>query len=107
MPDHPSNGIKTDDLSRADTDIDFEEPKMYKVVLHNDHYTTMEFVVEILIAIFHKPAAEATKIMLDVHKKGKGICGVYTYDIAATRVSRVHALARQKEFPVQCSLEEA
>lgn len=80
---------------------------MYKVILHNDHYTTMDFVVEVLISLFHKPAAEATKIMLDVHKKGKGICGIYTYDIAATRVSQVHHLARKREFPLKCSLEEA
>jgi ATP-dependent Clp protease adaptor protein ClpS len=93
----------------SDTGIDQEirEPKMYRVILHNDDYTTMDFVIEILIAIFHKPAAEATRIMLDVHKKGKGICGVYTYDVAATRVARVHQLAQKREFPLKCSLEEA
>ncbi|MBN1665134.1 MAG: ATP-dependent Clp protease adapter ClpS [Deltaproteobacteria bacterium] len=107
MPDHPTNGIKTDEFTRADTDIDLTEPKMYKVILHNDHYTTMDFVVEVLVSLFRKPAAEATKIMLDVHKKGKGICGVYTYDIAATRVAQVHHLAAKREFPLKCSLEEA
>lgn len=107
MPNKPYNGIKTEDFSSTDTDIDLKEPKMYKVILHNDHYTTMDFVVEVLISLFHKPAAEATKIMLDVHKKGKGICGIYTYDIAATRVSQVHHLARKREFPLKCSLEEA
>jgi ATP-dependent Clp protease adaptor protein ClpS len=82
-------------------------PRMYRVILHNDDYSTMDFVIEVLVSIFHKPAADATRIMLDVHKKGKGICGVYTYDIAATRVARVHQLANKREFPLKCSLEEA
>jgi ATP-dependent Clp protease adaptor protein ClpS len=69
---------------------EFREPKLYRVVLHNDHYTTMDFVIEILVSVFHKPAVEATRIMLDVHKKGKGSCGVY-----------------RREFPLKCSLEEA
>lgn len=86
---------------------EIREPKLYRVILHNDDYTTMEFVIEILIVVFHKSAAEATRIMLDVHKKGKGICGVYHYDIAATKVTQVHTLARQREFPLKCSLEEA
>jgi ATP-dependent Clp protease adaptor protein ClpS len=86
---------------------EIREPKMYRVILHNDNYSTMDFVIEVLISIFHKPAADATRIMLDVHKKGMGICGVYTYDIAATRVARVHRLAKKREFPLKCSLEEA
>lgn len=80
---------------------------MYRVILHNDHYTTMDFVVEVLISVFHKPAAEATRIMLDVHRKGKGICGVYTYDIASSKVSLVHSMAKEREFPLRCSMEEA
>ncbi|MCX5843141.1 MAG: ATP-dependent Clp protease adaptor ClpS [Deltaproteobacteria bacterium] len=80
---------------------------MYRVILHNDHYTTMDFVVEVLMIVFHKAAAEATKVMLDVHKKGAGICGVYTYDIASTKVSVVHTMAKRREFPLKCSLEEA
>ncbi len=92
---------------KLEPDVVLQEPKMYRVILHNDHYTTMEFVVEVLVKIFHKPAAEAAKIMLDVHKKGKGMCGVYTFDVASTKVSRVHHMARQREFPLKCSLEEA
>jgi ATP-dependent Clp protease adaptor protein ClpS len=88
------------------SDEDIREPKQFRVVLHNDDYTTMDFVIEVLITIFHKPAAEATRIMLDVHKKTKGICGIYTYDIAATKVALVHQLARRREFPLKCSLEE-
>jgi ATP-dependent Clp protease adaptor protein ClpS len=89
------------------TEQEIREPKQYRVVLHNDHYTTMDFVIKVLISVFHKPAVEATKIMLDVHKKGKGICGVFTYDIAASKVALVHQMARKREFPLKCSLEEA
>ncbi len=84
-----------------------KEPKLYRVILHNDHYTTMDFVVKVIVAVFHRPAAEATKIMLDVHKKGKGVVGVYTFDIASTKVSQVHEMARQSEFPLRASCEEA
>ena len=79
---------------------------MYRVILYNDNYTSMEFVVEILISIFNKPAAEATKIMLDVHKRGTGVCGVYTLDIAVTKVNRVHRQARVNEYPLRCGYEE-
>ncbi len=100
---------KPGSLAEPGTGLDQEirEPKMYRVILHNDDYTTMEFVVEILVKVFHKPVLDATRIMLDVHRKGKGICGVYTYDIAATRVAKVHQLAQKREFPLKCSLEEA
>jgi ATP-dependent Clp protease adaptor protein ClpS len=81
-------------------------PKMYRVILFNDDYTTMDFVVEILVSVFGKPAAEATRIMLDVHNKGRGVCGVYTRDIAQTKVTRVHQLARKNQFPLRCSFEE-
>jgi ATP-dependent Clp protease adaptor protein ClpS len=86
---------------------ELREPKMFRVILHNDHYTTMEFVVEILVNIFHKPAREAKRIMLDVHRCGSGDCGVYSLDIARTKVSQVYALARQHDFPLRCSAEEA
>ncbi len=88
-------------------DQELREPKQYRVILHNDDYTTMDFVIQVLVTVFHKPAAEATKIMLDVHKKGKGICGIYTYDIAATKVAQVRFMAKMREFPLKCSLEEA
>lgn len=82
-----------------------KEPDMYWVVLHNDDYTTMEFVVEILMKIFSKPVIDATRIMMDVHKKGRGVVGSYTYDIAATKVGQVRKLAQQREFPLKCTLE--
>jgi len=84
-----------------------EKPKQYKVLLHNDDYTTMEFVVLVLMNIFHRSETDAVQIMLHVHKSGIGVAGVYTYDVAETRVVQVEALAREHEFPLRCTLEEA
>ncbi len=89
------------------TDKKLEEPKMFRVLLHNDHYTTMDFVIEVLTVVFKMPTAKATQIMLDVHKKGAGICGVYTKDIAMTKVNQVHAMAKAQEYTVKCSYEQA
>jgi ATP-dependent Clp protease adaptor protein ClpS len=85
---------------------ELKEPDMYTVVMYNDHYTTMEFVVGVLRSIFHKPIIEATKIMMDVHKKGKGIVGLYTYDIAATKVAQVRQKAKEYEYPLKCTVEK-
>ncbi|MBN1525663.1 MAG: ATP-dependent Clp protease adaptor ClpS [Spirochaetales bacterium] len=84
-----------------------ETPKMYRVLLHNDHFTTREFVVEVLVVVFHKSAQDATQIMLDVHRKGMGTVGMYTRDIAETKVDQVHSLAKQRSYPLRCSCEEA
>lgn len=78
---------------------------MYRVVLHNDDYTTMEFVVEVLTAVFHKTIIDATRIMLDVHQRGAGVVGSYTYDIATTKADTVRDMARQREFPLRCTIE--
>jgi len=83
-----------------------DEPPMYKVLLHNDDYTTMDFVVEILILVFNKPPEEAVEIMLNVHRKGIGVCGVYTFEISETKVETVHALAREHGFPLKCTMEK-
>ncbi len=88
-------------------DINLKKPDMYRVLLHNDHYTTMDFVVEVLMQVFHMPSAKATEIMLDVHKRGIGVCGVYTFDIAVTKVEKVHLMARERQFPLRCSYEKA
>ena len=90
-----------------DVEKETKEPEMYKVVLHNDDYTTKEFVVEVLQIVFHKPAIEATKIMMDVHKRGKGVVGVYTWDIAQTKVAQVRQMAKEREYPLKCSVEPA
>ena len=99
------NRFDSDILEETKKEVD--EPDMYKVVLHNDHYTTKDFVVEVIQKIFHKPVIEATKIMLHVHKSGKGVVGVYTFDIAHTKAAQVHQLAREREFPLKCSVEPA
>ena len=83
-----------------------KEPSLYKVILLNDDYTTMDFVVRILETVFSKPPAEATRIMLSVHKKGSGLCGVYTREIAETKVVAVHDLAGQSGFPLKCIMEK-
>jgi ATP-dependent Clp protease adaptor protein ClpS len=83
------------------------EPLLYRVLMHNDDYTTMEFVVQMLETVFHKPATEAQRIMLNIHFRGVGMCGTYPFEIAETKVARVHYLARESGFPLRCSLEEA
>ena len=86
--------------------VEVQEPKKYKVFLLNDDYTTMDFVVDILCDVFHKSYEEAVQIMLKVHKEGKGLCGVYTYEIAETKVDQVHRLARAHQFPLKATMEE-
>jgi ATP-dependent Clp protease adaptor protein ClpS len=84
-----------------------KEPREYMVVLLNDNYTTKEFVVEILMLIFHKNPREANSIMLNVHHKGRGVVGSYTWDIAQTKANQVHAIAKQHDYPLKCIVEEA
>jgi ATP-dependent Clp protease adaptor protein ClpS len=107
MPDNSGTGYQFDEDLKQETEKKLDEPKMYRVILHNDHYTTMDFVVEVLTKIFHMPAAKAVQVMLDVHKKGAGMCGVYSFDIAVTKVNQVHDMARAREYPLKCSYEEA
>jgi ATP-dependent Clp protease adaptor protein ClpS len=83
-----------------------KEPKHYAVMLHNDDYTTMEFVTEVLLKYFHKSGEEAVQIMLKVHHQGKGVAGIYTYQIAETKVAQVDAHAKEKGFPLKCTVEE-
>ena len=104
-------------MSRRETEFDQElvtetkkklkKPSLYKVLLHNDDYTTKEFVVEILQYVFYKEQTEAVQIMLHVHKKGLGVAGVYTCEVAETKVALVESLARQHEYPLKCTMEEA
>ncbi|HWQ34093.1 MAG TPA: ATP-dependent Clp protease adapter ClpS [Blastocatellia bacterium] len=83
-----------------------QKPPLYKVLLHNDDYTTMEFVVYILERVFHKSEADAFRIMMAVHQQGVGVAGVYTYEIAEAKVEKVHSLARASEYPLLCTIEE-
>lgn len=83
-----------------------KHPKKYKVLILNDDYTSMEFVIEVLMTIFHKTYQEAELIMLEVHKKDKGVCGIYTNEIAETKVMQVHKQAREHGFPLRAEMEE-
>lgn len=100
------NTPDTEEITESETREDFREPSLFKVFLHNDDYTTMDFVVEILMYVFHKSAEDATQVMLNVHRKGVGLCGVYTYEVAETKVDTVHRLARENGFPLKCTMEE-
>ena len=97
----PSTGVVVRSKPKA------KKPSMYKVIMLNDDYTPMEFVVMILERFFNKNHEEASHIMLHVHQKGVGVCGVYTYEIAETKVTQVMDLARQHQHPLQCTLEKA
>lgn len=90
---------------RIEDEVEVRKPNMYRVVLLNDDFTPMEFVVWILQAVFHKAHAEATQIMLTVHHRGKGVCGIFSYDVARTKAAQVHKLAEQNEHPLKCVLE--
>ena len=83
-----------------------KRPSLYKVLLLNDDYTPMEFVVHVLERFFHKNRDEATRIMWHVHQKGVGVCGVFTYEVAETKVAQVMDLARQNQHPLQCRMEK-
>ncbi|MBM9536811.1 ATP-dependent Clp protease adapter ClpS [Desulfobulbus alkaliphilus] len=83
-----------------------QEPPLYRVLLHNDNYTTMDFVIMILQTVFHKGLDEATRIMLNVHHQGVGIAGIYTREIGETKVAVVHRMAKKHQFPLKCSLEK-
>ncbi len=102
--DIPSGGARVERKRSAKTKKAL--PPQYRVLMHNDDYTTMEFVVSTLEMVFRKPAVEAQRIMLAIHNHGVGLCGIYPHEIAESKVARVHNLARQAGFPLKCSLEK-
>jgi len=89
-----------------DVALEIKEPQMFKVILHNDDYTSMDFVVEVLMGIFHKTVEQAKQIMIQIHEKGQGICGVYSFEIAQTKTDQVKQLAKKNEFPLLATMEE-
>jgi ATP-dependent Clp protease adaptor protein ClpS len=105
-----NNGFKNgDDLKTGvvtKTRPKTKRPSLYKVLLLNDDYTPMEFVVYVLERFFNKQREEATRIMLHVHQKGVGVCGVYTYEVAETKVTQVMNFSRQHQHPLQCTMEK-
>ncbi len=102
MADQPDIDV----IEKTDTDEEIKEPSMYKVILLNDDYTPMDFVVMILMHIFNKSGEEATMIMLSVHKSGSGVAGVYSKDVAETKSALVQSLGREAGFPLATTIEE-
>lgn len=105
MSDRPFEDRDTGVVTESERQVKL--PPMYKVLLHNDDYTTMEFVVQVLQGVFHKTPADATQIMLHIHRNGIGVAGVYTHEVAETKMAIVESMARQHEFPLKCTMEEA
>ena len=98
--DAPEHGVA------VKTRVNTKKPSMYKVLMLNDDYTPMEFVIQVLESFYNKAHEEATQIMLHVHQKGVGTCGVYTYEIAETKVNQTMDLAQQHQHPLQCTIEK-
>jgi ATP-dependent Clp protease adaptor protein ClpS len=103
MSTRPDTGDST--LAESRSDQKLEQPRMWRVLLHNDDYTTQDFVVWILETVFHKATAEAFDIMLSVHRSGMGIAGVYTHDVAETKLKTTRQLAEEHEFPLLVTME--
>ena len=95
------------DLAVEESRPKLKEPPLYRVVLLNDDYTPMEFVVDILESVFGMERTRATQVMLEVHTKGKGVCGVYNFEIAETKVAQVMTIAKQHQHPLLCTMEES
>jgi ATP-dependent Clp protease adaptor protein ClpS len=91
----------------AESEKKTEEPPLFKVLLHNDDYTTMEFVVWVLASVFNMPEEHAIQVMLNVHLRGVGVAGIYTFEVAETKVEKTIALAREQEFPLLATMEPA
>ena len=89
-----------------DLALELEEPKMFRVLLHNDDYTSMDFVVNVLVNIFHKTHDQAEQIMLKIHEKDRAVCGVYSFEIAQTKAQQVKQFAKENEFPLLATIEE-
>jgi ATP-dependent Clp protease adaptor protein ClpS len=96
--------FNTDVLTESEAKL--EKPPLFKVLLHNDDFTTMEFVIFVLLTVFHKSEAEAFYIMMKVHREGVGVAGIYTYEIANMKSEKTASLARAHEFPLLCTVEQ-
>lgn len=96
----------TENQPLVENSQDIQEPKLYKVIMHNDDITTMDFVVQILVDVFHKSVQDASEIMMKIHTQGKEICGIYPREIAEFRIFRTFQLAKDAHFPLVCTMEE-
>jgi ATP-dependent Clp protease adaptor protein ClpS len=101
----PEADFGTELIEEIKLEEELREPPMFKVVLNNDDYTPMDFVVMILITIFHRNEADAHSIMMNVHKNGRGDCGVYTYETAETKVKQVELISEKHRYPLKCIME--
>ena len=103
----PEQNINEEKINiREKIEMEIKEPNKYNVIIHNDDYTSMEFVVQVLVGVFKKQVVEATKIMFDVHKKGSGIAGVYSYDVGVTKIAQAMEMCEESGFPLKLTLEE-
>ncbi|MDX7991475.1 ATP-dependent Clp protease adapter ClpS [Xenorhabdus sp. Reich] len=100
------NVLKTEEFIEEDAKQKLQPPPMYKVVLNNDDYTPMEFVVDVLRKFFSYDVERATQLMLDVHNEGKAVCGIYTAEVAETKAAQVNMYAKEHEHPLLCTLEK-
>ena len=107
MSNHEDDYDFNDDLAVEEAKPKLKPPKQYKVILNNDDYTPMEFVIQILMTFFAMDHAKATRVMMSVHTKGKGICGTFSYEIAETKVDQVNEYSKINQHPLLCSMEEA
>jgi len=105
MSGHFLEEVIGQDLAAEEVEPALKKPRKYKVILLNDDYTPMEFVIEVLISFFRLNEDAATRVMLQVHTQGRGVCGVYTRDIAETRVAQVNDYSRSSQHPLLCSME--
>jgi ATP-dependent Clp protease adaptor protein ClpS len=100
LSDDSETGVATETKKKV------EKPPLYKVLLHNDDFTSMDFVVYVLMGIFYKDEATARRIMMEVHNRGLGVAGVFTYEVAESKINKVTAMARANEFPLLCTMEQ-
>jgi ATP-dependent Clp protease adaptor protein ClpS len=106
-PNKPDSIAEGNDLALEEARPKLKRPPLYRVILVNDDYTPMEFVVEVLETVFGMERNNATRVMLEVHTKGKGICGMYNYEIAETKVAQVTSIAQQQQHPLLCTMEDS
>ncbi|HEY5611161.1 MAG TPA: ATP-dependent Clp protease adapter ClpS [Thermoanaerobaculia bacterium] len=102
-----THDFEHDEAVLTETEVRVEKPPLYRVLLHNDDFTTMEFVVFILQTVFNRPPSEAFQLMMHVHMRGVGVAGIYTHEVAEVKVTQVMSLAGAHEYPLQCTMEEA
>ena len=103
----PREEFELDELVLTESETNLKKPPLYKVLLHNDDFTTMEFVVFILQTVFQRSESDAVHIMLKVHHEGVGVAGIYTYEVAEMKVAKVTSIAQAHEYPLLCTMEEA